>query len=101
MRKLNSNYKAWQLACGLKNWLEQNNRKSATKFEFEMTPYYQAIGNDSRTKDKYWGIMNINGWIKPVEATSEWSVIENIKQLKPKSLGQMLIEDEITQRKLL
>jgi len=90
------------LACGLKNWLERNHREFATKFEFESTPYYQTIGTDTRTKDKYWGIMNMNGWIKPIEGEfDQWTVVENIKLLRPKSLGQMLIEDEVTQKKLL
>lgn len=90
---MNSKYKAWQLAVGLRYWLVKTGRESLDAFELKQSPCFESVGTDERTIKKYWGMMMRAGYIKSVEKEGEevqFKIVDNIEELKPKSLGQMI-----------
>ena len=93
IKEVDSKFKAWQLACALFNYakviqsaflLNDNQIKNSEPFD--------RVGTDQRTKDKYFSLMVKYNYI--VLKEDKWFIPDNIKEMKPKSLGEYIKELE-------
>jgi len=90
---MNSKYKAWQLAVALRLWLIKTGCKSADAFDLKQSLCFEVVGTDDRTIKKYWGMMMRAEYIESIEEEGkgvQFKIVDNIEELKPKSLGQMI-----------
>jgi len=88
---MDGNYKAWQLAALLYYALKECGglEAGATKENLMKSRVYGRIGTDDRTKEKYWNTMLTEKYLVDL-GNGKFTVVKNIEELKPVSLGTLL-----------